>query len=268
MATQFASAPTKNFVRPLLLAPAPVVLPVLLTNIIPEHFPCPRILTDIESSRTPSPPPNPRRAPTPAPSHRPPTPAPSHRPPTPPPPRSAPTPAPHRRQATPVNRESSLTPMSSDDDSSDSDSSDSDNSNSPPTPKSSKKITKPSPANISSVKELFKGIYPNLTTQERENEYKAFRDRLDTLCSRYLSPSLALSHQDQERVDKVYTKICETFPWLAQCEHHWPAAVCLQGKLHNSTARAVEKSTQKIAKALAGVASGARRGSTKPAKKR
>ena len=54
-------------------------------------------------------------------------------------------------------------------------------------------------------------------------------------------------------------QMTEMFPWIAQYTRHWPVAVCLQGKLHNSAARAVEKSTKKVVDAIAGVA---------PAKKR
>ncbi|KAJ6553681.1 hypothetical protein B0H10DRAFT_2241853 [Mycena sp. CBHHK59/15] len=245
MSPLFTSAPTKHVARPLLSAPCPIMLPVLLTNIIPEQFPSPRILTDIDSNRTPTPPPGPRRAPTPAPRHAP-TPAP-RRAPT-PAPRRAPTPAPppRRRQPTPENRESSLTPIESDD-------SDSDSDSSRMAKKPLNQIQRPSNANIQTVKLLFKDLYPNLTEREHNKEYMAFRTQLDALCTQYLRPSLALTHQDKNDVHKVYKKLTEIFEWLAEYDNFWPAAVCLQGKLHNSAARAVDKSTRKVFNALAGV---------------
>lgn len=188
MVPQFTSVPTNHAVRPLLPAPCPVTLPVLLTNIIPEQFPYPRILTDIDTSRTPTPPPGSRRTPTPA-----------------PPP----------RHPTPDTRDSSLTPMGSDDEGSDSSF----------TPKSSSsKITRPSGTNIQTVKSLFRDLYPDLTEEEQGKEYTAFRvrsfhirltsasfsfrqTRLDTLCARYLRASLAFSHQDKDEVYKVYKKV-------------------------------------------------------------
>ncbi|KAJ6619633.1 hypothetical protein B0H10DRAFT_2216696 [Mycena sp. CBHHK59/15] len=223
MAPQFPSIPTKHVVRPLLAAPCPVMLPLLLTNIIPEQFPFPQILTDIDASRTPSPPPRPHRAPTPA-------------------PRRAPTSAP----------QSSLTPIQSDDSDSDSDSnSDSDSSHT--TKKQLNQIQRPSNTNIQTVKLLFKDLYPDLTEQEHEKEYTVFRTQLDALCTRYLRPSLALTHQDKNDVQKVYKKLTEIFVWLADYNNFWPAAVCLQGKLHNSAARAIDKTTKKVVNVLAGV---------------
>ncbi len=56
------------------------------------------------------------------------------------------------------------------------------------------------------------------------------------------------------------------FPWLAHYHQYWPVSVCLQGKLHNSAARAIEKSTRKAASILAGVAPA--RASSKKAKQR
>ncbi|KAJ7106725.1 hypothetical protein C8R44DRAFT_885989 [Mycena epipterygia] len=248
MAPQFPSVPTKYVVRPLVSAPCPVTLPVLLTNIIPEQFAYPRILTDIDSSRTPTPPPGPRRAPTPAPPRRAPTPAPPRRAPTPAPPRRAPaSPAPSRHP-TPDTRDSSLTPMESEDDDNRSDSSftaKKPNSN---------QISRPTAANIQTVKSLFEELYPDLAPEEQAKEYLAFRGHIDTLCTRYLRPSLALSHQDKDKLDKVYAKMTKTFQWLAEYELHWPVAVCLQSKLHNSAARSVDKSTRKVINAITGVA--------------
>ncbi|KAJ7692379.1 hypothetical protein B0H17DRAFT_1133112 [Mycena rosella] len=221
MTDQFTSIPTKYVVRPPLSAPCPVMLPVLLTNIIPEQFPFPRIFSDIDTSRTPTPPPAPHRASTPPPAHhcaltpsprRAPTPAP-RRVPTPAPSRRTPTPAPSRSAPTPDSRETSLTPLDEDDD-----------SDSSFTANKSTLMAKPSAANIQTVKLLFKDLYPDRTKQEQENEYTAFRDRVDVLCGRYLRASLALSHQDKDEVNKVYTKMTETFPWIAHYENHWPVA--------------------------------------------
>ncbi|KAJ6600150.1 hypothetical protein B0H10DRAFT_2231022 [Mycena sp. CBHHK59/15] len=185
----------------------------------PEQFPSPRILTDIDSNRTPTPPPGPRRAPTPA-------------------PRRAPTPAPH---CTPT-----PAPLP------DSDDSDSDSDSSRMAKKPLNQIQWPSNANIQTVKLSFKDLYPNLTEREHDKEYMAFRTQLDALCTRYLRLSLALTHQDKNDVHKVYKKLTEIFEWLAEYDNFWPAAVCLQGKLHNSAARAVDKSTRKVFNALAG----------------
>ncbi|KAJ6576188.1 hypothetical protein B0H10DRAFT_2236582 [Mycena sp. CBHHK59/15] len=224
MAPRFTGVPTKHVVRPLLAAPSPVTLPVLLTNIIPEQFPLPRILTDIDSSRTPSPPPV-------LVAHlHPPVPVvrlPLH---------------PH---VDTDSRESSLTPMESDDNSSDS---------SLAAKKPNNKITRPSGANIQSVKSLFKERYPDLTTEEQDQRYTDFRTRLDELCARYLRPALALTYQDKDELNKVYKKMTNTLPWLAHYDSHWPVSVCLQTKLHNSASRAVDKSTRKAANMLAGVA--------------
>ncbi|KAJ7448369.1 hypothetical protein FB451DRAFT_1411382 [Mycena latifolia] len=252
MAPQFTSVPTKHVVRPLLYAPCPVMLPVLLTNIIPEQFPLPRMLIDIDPSRTPTPPPAPRRAPTPP--RRAPTPPPApRRAPTPPrraptPPRRAPTPGPSRHHPTPDSRESSLTPNSDDD------GSDSSFTAKKPKSSSTSHIARPSAANIQTVKSLFTKLYPNSTQEEQEKEYTAFRANLDLLCKRYLLPSLALSHQDKDTVTKVHNKLTESFPWLAHYDNCWPVSVCLQNKLHNSAARAVDKSTRKAVSILAGVA--------------
>ncbi|KAJ7302700.1 hypothetical protein DFH08DRAFT_826442 [Mycena albidolilacea] len=224
MAPLFTSAPTKHVVRPLLTAPCPVTLPVLLTNIIPEQFLLPCILMDIDPSRTPSPPPPPPRARTPAPAPR------------------ACTPAPVLpRRPTPDSRESSLTSMASDDEAR--------------KPCSSNQIARPSAANIQTVKSLFREHYPNLTLEEQEKQYTDFRARLDQLCTLHLRPSLALSYQDKEKVTQVHTK------------KNWPVMVCLQGKLHNSSAHAVEKSTRKVVNAIAGAAPAARASSKKPKNK-
>lgn len=182
MAPRFTSVTTKHVVRPLLPAPCPVTLPVLLTNIIPEQFPLPRMLLDIDPNRTPTPPPDlPHRAPTPAPG-RDPTPAPRRDPapaprrdPT-PAPRRDPTPAPRRahtpaapaRDVSPSSRESSLTPMEGSDSDPDSDSS----------PATVTKILRPSSANIQAVKSLFPDRYPHLTPQEQEQKYTDFRVRI------------------------------------------------------------------------------------------
>ncbi|KAJ7469663.1 hypothetical protein FB451DRAFT_1176897 [Mycena latifolia] len=228
------------------------MLPLVLTNIIPEQFALPRMLTDIDTSRTPTPPPGPSRAPTPV-RRAPVAPTPARRAPAPAPPRP-PTPA-RTRRPTPDTRESSLTPMESEDDSSD------DRSPDAPSPKAEKQkspsqlqVPRPSGANIHTVKSLFKELYPDLTEEEQETEYVNFRDVLNGLCARYLRASLALTHQDKDQVNKVYRKLTETFTWLAEYENHWPVAVCLQGKLHNSAARAVEKSTRKAINIIAGAA--------------
>lgn len=94
---------------------------------------------------------------------------------------------------------------------------------------------------------------------------------------------MALSNQDDEKLDKVYNKVrlnysfklvyleltdlqtTETFPWLAHYDKYWPVSVCLQGKLHNSTARALDKSARKAISIIAGVAP--RRASKKVQKK-
>ncbi|KAJ6550113.1 hypothetical protein B0H19DRAFT_1264976 [Mycena capillaripes] len=218
MAPQFTSVPTKYAVRPLLAAPCPVMLPVLLTNIIPETFPLPIMLTDIDASRALTPPPH--RAPT--------------------PPRRATPPhcaTPPHRAPTPAN------PLESE-------GSDSDSSRSAKEPA----IARPSGANIQTVKSLFKDRYSDLTQQEHDKKYTDFRSHLDGLCTQYLRPSVALTYQDKDDCDKVYNKMTAAFPWLAYYDKHWPVSVCLQGKLHNSAARAVEKSTRKVVNIIAGVA--------------
>ncbi|KAJ7663571.1 hypothetical protein B0H17DRAFT_1143980 [Mycena rosella] len=234
MTDQFTSIPTKYVVRPPLSAPCPVMLPVLLTNIIPEQFPFPRIFSDIDTSRTPTPPPAPHRASTPPPAHhraltpsprRAPTPAP-RRAPTPAPSRRTPTPAPSRSAPTPDSRETSLTPLDEDDD-----------SDSSFMANKSTLMAKPLAANIQTVKSLFKDLYPDRTKQEQENEYTAFRDRVDVLCGRYLRASLALSHQDKDEVNKVYTKMTKTFPWIAHYENHWPVAITCGGEDQSESAR-------------------------------
>ncbi|KAJ7866276.1 hypothetical protein B0H14DRAFT_2573546 [Mycena olivaceomarginata] len=238
MAPLFTSAPTKHVVRPLLTAPCPVTLPILLTNIIPEQFPLPRILMDIDPSRTPSPPP-----PPPPPRARTPAPAPRAR-----------TPAPVLpRRPTPDSRESSLTSISTDDKAR--------------KPCSSNQIARPSAANIQTVKSLFRERYPNLTPEEQEKQYTDFRAHLDQLCTLHLRPSLALSYQDKEKVTQVHTEMIATFSWLAHYDNNWPVMVCMQGKLHNSSARAVEKSTRKVVNAIVGVAPAARASSKKPKNK-
>ncbi|KAJ7489729.1 hypothetical protein B0H11DRAFT_2229752 [Mycena galericulata] len=237
MAPQFTSAPTKHVVRPFLPAPCPVTLPVLLTNIIPEQFPLPRMLVDMDPRRTPSPPLGPHRAPTPR----------------------APTPAPQQRHFMPDSRESSLTPVESED-------SDAESSVSTKKPNGSTQITRPSGANIQTVKALFKDCYPHLTQLEQEKEYTDFRAHLDLLCTQHLCPSVVLTYQDKDARDKVYNKMTAKFPWLAHYHQYWPVSVCLQGKLHNSAARAIEKSTRKAASILAGVAPA--RASSKKAKQR
>ncbi|KAJ6620838.1 hypothetical protein B0H10DRAFT_2215818 [Mycena sp. CBHHK59/15] len=45
------------------------------------------------------------------------------------------------------------------------------------------------------------------------------------------------TERDKNDVHKVYKKLTEIFEWLAEYNNFWPAAVCLQGKLHNSGAR-------------------------------
>ncbi|KAF8147167.1 hypothetical protein K438DRAFT_1780252 [Mycena galopus ATCC 62051] len=227
MAPQFTRTPTQYDVRPFFAAPCPVTLPIWLTNIIPEQFPLPRILMDVDTSCTPTPPPRPERVPT--------------------PPYRAPTPAaPHQ---TPKTR----TPLPRPKISNDSDG-----------------ITRPSSANIQTVKLLFKDCYPHLMELEQDKQYADFRASLDCLCTQYLRPSVALSYQEKNKLTQVYTKVghtihgmvflltdsqmTDTFLWLAEYVRYWPVAVCLQGKLHNSAARAIEKSTKKVDNALAGVA--------------
>ncbi|KAF8145338.1 hypothetical protein K438DRAFT_1781982 [Mycena galopus ATCC 62051] len=243
MAPQFTSAPTQYVVRPFFAAPCPVTLLIRLTNIIPEQFPLPCILTDVDTSRTPTPPPRPERVPA--------------------PPYRAPTPA-APRQCTPNSRESSpLTPLPEN----------SEDENSTSTPKISNDsdgIARPSSANIQTVKSLFKDRYPHLTELEQDKQYADFRASLDRLCTQYLRPLVALTYQEKDKLTQVYTKVghtihgmvflltdsqmTDTFPWLTEYVRHWPVAVCLQGKLHNSAARAIEKSTKKVVNALAGVA--------------
>ncbi|KAF7371500.1 hypothetical protein MVEN_00004600 [Mycena venus] len=147
----------------------------------------------------------------------------------------------------PDSRESSLTPADSDD-------SDSDSSLTTKKPNSSTQITRPSGANIQTVKLLFKDRYPHLTQQEQEKEYTDFRAHLDVLCTQYLRPSVALTYQDKDARNKVYDKMTATFPWLAHYDNSWSVSVCLQGQLLNSAAHAVEKSTRKAVNILAGVA--------------
>ncbi|KAJ7163651.1 hypothetical protein C8R46DRAFT_1036416 [Mycena filopes] len=239
MAAQFTSVPTKYSVRPLLSAPPPVTLPILLTNLVPEGYPLPRMLIDIDPDRTPSPPPSvpgpppggPPRAHTPAaaPRSRAPTPAPA--------PTRAQTPVQPRRDLTPQSRDSSLTPMEEDDNDGE--------ENSSGITESSKKITRPSGANIQSVKALLKLRHADLSETDQNQKYLDFRARLDTLCGQYLRPSVALTYQDKEQTQKVYDKMTSTYPWLAEYQSYWPAAICLQGKLHNSAARAIDKSSRK-----------------------
>ncbi|KAJ7910165.1 hypothetical protein B0H13DRAFT_2329699 [Mycena leptocephala] len=78
--------------------------------------------------------------------------------------------------------------------------------------------------------------------------------RLDELCTQYLRPSVVLSYQDKDELSKVYNKMTAKFPWLAHYDNYWPVSVCLQGKLHNSAARATEKSTRKVLNIIAGTA--------------
>ncbi|KAJ7478559.1 hypothetical protein FB451DRAFT_1172888 [Mycena latifolia] len=197
---------------------------------IPEQFALPRMLTDIDTSHTDPPPVllvHPHLSV--ARLHRPI--AHLHLPPHVPP--ASPHTSPYARHP-----ESSLTPMESRE------------AEEP----SQLQVPRPSGANIHTVKSLFKELYPDLTEEEQETEYVNFRDVLNGLCARYLCASLALTHQDKDQVNKVYRKLTETFTWLAEYENHWPVAVCLQGKLHNSTARAVEKSTRKAINIIAGAA--------------
>lgn len=156
MAPQFTSAPTKHVVRPLLPAPCPVTLPVLLTNIIPEQFPLPRMLMDIDPRRALTPPPTVHRVPTPAP----------------------------RRRHTPDSRESSLTPAEDDDSGDES----SDSSSATKKPNGLTQIPRPSGANIQTVKSLFKDRYPDLTEQEQEQKYTEFS--VSFFFPRYINGSL------------------------------------------------------------------------------
>ncbi|KAJ7105938.1 hypothetical protein C8R44DRAFT_745594 [Mycena epipterygia] len=271
MAPKFLSAATKHTVRPLMYAPGAVTLPILLTNIIPEQFPYPRLLTNIsisDTNRTPSPPPASRRPPPPPPPRRAPMPAPPHPParaPTPAPARAS-TPAPARastpapRHPTPDSRDSSLTPVESEDDNV------SVSSFTAKKPKADL-IPRPSAANIQVVKSLLVDLYPDLVAEEQLKEYTAFRSHLDVLCARYLRPSLALSHQNKDQLEKLYAKMTETFEWLVEYDVCWPASVCLQGKLHNSAAHSMDKSTRKVVAALTGVVTH-RAGSKRLEKKR
>ncbi|KAJ7027204.1 hypothetical protein C8F04DRAFT_1180611 [Mycena alexandri] len=226
------SSPTKYISRPLRPPPSPITLPIFLTNVYFDKLPLPRMLEDIDPRRTPSPPPAHRRAPTPAPpapTPAPPAPAPAPAPaPTPAPPR-APTPGPSRRQPSAESRESSLSPSEGSDSGS----------------QSSQKIVRPSGAKVQTVKALFKDVYPDLTEADQSKKYTDFRSRLDTLCAVHLSAGTPLSFQHQEDRDKVNDKMIAEYPWLAQYQNYWPVGVCLQGKLHNSAARAVEKSARK-----------------------
>ncbi|KAJ7033951.1 hypothetical protein C8F04DRAFT_1260446 [Mycena alexandri] len=251
MPHQFTSTPSKYVVRPLYPAPRPITLPIILTNILPLQFPTPRMLLDIDPRTTPAPLPHqhaptppphapapgpaPPRAPTPAPAPpRAPTPAPP--PPRAPAPAPAPAPTPRSRRRTPDSRASSLTSTESSDSDSDSESSSNE---------TSRRIARPSGANIQTVKDLFKALYPDSSEGDQGKKYTDFRSRLDLLCTQHLRPGVALSFQDEEKREKVYTKMTTEYPWLAQYQGCWPVAVCLQGKLHNSAARAIDKSTRK-----------------------
>ncbi|KAJ7027358.1 hypothetical protein C8F04DRAFT_1189636 [Mycena alexandri] len=239
MAFRFTSVPTKYTARPLLAPPLPVTLPTLLTSLTPQQFPAPRLLTNIESTRatTPAPPsPPPRAPPTPPPR------APTPRAPSPRAPSRASTPAHQHRSS--VSRESSLSSLESEDDSADS----------PGTASGSTKILRPAGAKIQTVKELFVDRFPELDQEQRNAKYNDFRSRIDHLCGLYLRPTVALAYQAKEDADKVYNKMATTFPWLTSYHNYWPVAVCLQGKLHNSAARAVEKSNKKAVDIIQSVA--------------
>lgn len=96
-----------------------------------------------------------------------------------------------------------------------------------------------------------------------------------------MRPTVALAYQAKEDADKVYDKVllyslfhslythepqmAAKFPWLTSYHNYWPVAVCLQGKLHNSAARAVEKSNKKAVDIIQSVAP-ARSGSKGPKK--
>ncbi|KAJ7260677.1 hypothetical protein C8J57DRAFT_1232927 [Mycena rebaudengoi] len=97
MTPQFTSAPTSHVVRLMVPVPHPIQLPIVLTNIIPENFLLPSILSSFSFSTicAPTPPPGPR-APQPAPPRRAPIPAPQRHAPAPAPPGHAPAPAPPR----------------------------------------------------------------------------------------------------------------------------------------------------------------------------
>ncbi|KAJ7727099.1 hypothetical protein B0H16DRAFT_1735366 [Mycena metata] len=245
MAFQFTSVPTKYVVRPLLAPPLPVTLPILLTNLTPQRFPAPRLLTNITSTRatTPLPPSPPPRAP----------PTPPPRASTPRAPSRAPTPAPQHRSS--VSRESSLSSLESEDDSADSSG----------TASGSSKIPRPAGAKIQTVKDLFVARFPELDQEQRNAKYNDFRGRIDHLCGLYLRPTVALAYQAKEDADKVYDKMAAKFPWLTSYHNYWPVAVCSQGKLHNSAARAVEKSNKKAVDIIQSVAP-ARSGSKGPKK--
>ncbi|KAJ7260678.1 hypothetical protein C8J57DRAFT_1636804, partial [Mycena rebaudengoi] len=148
-----------------------------------------------------------RRTPTPAPPHR----------------EATPTYSP-RRDPTPDSPTSSLMSLESEGDDNTSNAS----STSMAKRLKSSAIPRPSGANISSVKSLFKDLYPDLIEVEQEAEYTAFRDCLDALF-KYLRPTLVLSHQSKADLDKVYTKMTETFMWLPEYENHWPVAVAVHG---------------------------------------
>ncbi|KAJ7700944.1 hypothetical protein B0H16DRAFT_1483724 [Mycena metata] len=223
MAFQFTSVPTKYVVRPLLAPPLLVMLPILLTNLTPQRFPAPRLLTNITSTRatTPSPPsPPPARATHPSPSRV--------------------------YPSCTVSRTYTC-------------------ASAPLQPSGSSKIPRPAGAKIQTVKDLFVARFPELDQEQRNAKYNDLRGRIDHLCGLYLRPTVALAYQAKEDADKVYDKMAAKFPWLTSYHNYWPVAVCLQGKLHNSAARAVEKSNKKAVDIIQSVAP-ARSGSKGPKK--
>ncbi|KAJ7041336.1 hypothetical protein C8F04DRAFT_1253034 [Mycena alexandri] len=118
----------------------------------------------------------------------------------------------------------------------------------------STKILRPAGGKIQTVKELFVDCFPELDQKQRNTKYNDFRSRIDHLCGLYLRPTVALAYQAKEDADKVYNKMATTFPWLTSYHNYWPVAVCLQGKLHNSAARAVERSNKKAVDIIQSVA--------------
>ncbi|KAJ7020207.1 hypothetical protein C8F04DRAFT_1196959 [Mycena alexandri] len=225
MPHQFTSTPSKYVVRPLYPAPRPITLPIILTNIL--YCPCsspplaccwtsipvPRLLPSLISThllrlRTLQ-----RRG---LPLHalqrlrlralrrlRLPAPAP------------APALTPRSRRRTPDSRVSLLTSTESSDSDSDSESSSNE---------TSRRIARPSGANIQTVKDLFKALYRDSSEGDQGKKYTDFRSRLDLLCTQHLCPGVALSFQDEEKREKVYTKMTTEYPWLAQYQGCWPVA--------------------------------------------
>ncbi|KAJ7016120.1 hypothetical protein C8F04DRAFT_1282563 [Mycena alexandri] len=86
----------------------------------------------------------------------------------------------------------------------------------------SRRIARPSGANIQTVKDLFKALYPDSSEGDQGKKYTDFRSRLDLLCTQHLRPGVALSFQDEEKREKVYTKMTTEYPWLARIKAAGP----------------------------------------------